>query len=70
MPAIMYRIICKDCPANYNGKKAGKTLRSRLHKHECVIRRQEVDYQLWMHMVEVYHQVNFSESYAIAQGSS
>jgi len=65
--AVVYRINCKKCVTNYVGE-TGKRLGTRLHEHECAIRRQEGSSQLWMHMVEADHQFNFPEANVIAQG--
>lgn len=42
--AIVYKFSCKSSPAHYIGETE-KKLATKLHVHECAIRRQEADYR-------------------------
>lgn len=50
------RNISKNCP-----RETGKRLGTRLREHKCGIRRQEGNFHLRMHIIEVNHQFNFTK---------
>lgn len=66
---MVYKIKCKDCPCNYVGETT-KRLKTRLHEHALVIKRQEQHSQVWTHMANHGHEFDFANAQTISRDAT
>jgi hypothetical protein len=67
--AIIYKIDCKNCPANYIGETS-KCLKSRLHEHKLAVRRADPLSQISSHCLQNNHEFAFEEAKIIGQSKT